>query len=203
MEGESSTADKSARWDYDKWNTVGDDPVGAPAQRPVINVSTATMNKVKELFVKYDQDGDKYLNSAEMHQLLLDTTGKPTTQDDYIFFCKALGGKPEKGLTIELLLLYYVGTGGKAAGGPDITADYDKVFAPTQGPAAPPVAPAAPATAGGAAGASAEAPGAVHVSGETTTKVAEIFAKYDQDGDQFLKHAEVRKTEEQQKERER
>ena len=140
------------------------------------------MKKVESLFLKFDADSDKYLSEAELGQLLQETTGKTMTSDDFHFFCKSLQAKPDKGLTIEHLLLYYVSAGGP--GGPDVDADHAKIFT-VQGPVPP---PAAPATA-----AKAQEPQKlnVHVQAETTSKVAEIFAHYDKDGDKFLNQAEV------------
>jgi Ca2+-binding EF-hand superfamily protein len=183
-QGESSSANEhgSNSWNYDKWNGVGADTiwkdgkeVKKEAERPVIRVTKADVRKVEELFLKYDEDGDKYLNAAEMHVLLFDTTGKKTTTDDYHFFCKVTGAIPSKGLSIEKLLLWYVGTGGPEAGGPDINADHAKIFT-VAGPEAPPEPPPKDQ---------------VHVSADTTLKVAHIFAKYDKDGDKFLKHPEM------------
>mmetsp|Transcript_12965 Transcript_12965/g.38090 ORF Transcript_12965/g.38090 Transcript_12965/m.38090 type:complete len:147 (-) Transcript_12965:626-1066(-) len=88
--------------------------------------SSEMADKAKLIFDHFDRDKDERLNYEELRLLQLITSGADMTPENYEMACRALQCEPRKGVTLGAMKITY------AAGGTDVDADYEKVFAKTK-----------------------------------------------------------------------
>jgi hypothetical protein len=86
------------------------------AERNKESLSAETVAKVAKIFAKYDRDGDRFLDLAEMGQLQSDTglclaAWTPNAKAEvFSTLCQFVQANPDEGVTVDNLLLAYAAT---------------------------------------------------------------------------------------------